>query len=72
MKIIKKSFISGVENFEAKCYSNCVSGYKRIVFSGGAALSPTGAKMEAGVNPARSRHCDEGALLTVPLHSDLY
>ena len=67
-----KSLTTGVENFGAKCYSNCVIEYKRIVFSGGAAKSLTGAKMEAGVNPARSRHCNEGALLTVPLHSDLY
>ena len=27
-----------------------------------------GAKMEAGENPARSRHCNEGALLSMPLH----
>lgn len=26
-----------------------------------------GAKMEAGENPARSRHCNEGALLKGPL-----
>ena len=37
------------------------------MFSGGAAKNPTGAKMEAGEKPARSRHCDEGALLRMPL-----
>ena len=45
---------------------------KRFVFSGAMHFArPAGAKMEAGVNPARSRHCKEGILLSVPLLSGM-
>jgi len=38
------------------------------VFSG---VFSAGAKMEAGESPARSRHCKEGVLLSVPLLSGM-
>ena len=41
---------------------------KAFMFSGRRYLSRAGAKMEAGQNPARSRHCNEGVLLSMPLH----
>lgn len=41
---------------------------KAFMFSGRHEVSRAGAKMEAGQNPARSRHCIEGVLLNIPLH----
>ena len=41
---------------------------KAFMFSGRHEVSRAGAKMEAGQNPARSRHCIEGVLLSTPLH----
>ena len=45
---------------------------KRFVFSGAMQRAkPTGAKMEAGESPARSRHCKERVLFSVPLLSGM-
>ena len=67
----KKIYEGSCQSFKLMIY--CVTELnKRFLFSGAMHYArPAGAKMEAGENPARSRHCKEGILLSVPLLSGM-